>query len=41
MAFSGNSFLAKLREHADRARHPLSNPQKPERERMVVRAFLR
>jgi hypothetical protein len=41
MAFSDNAFLAKLREHADRARRLFSNPQKPERERMVVRAFLR
>ena len=41
MAFSDNVFLAKLREHADRARRLFSNPQKPERERMVVRAFLR
>ncbi|MFZ5693233.1 MAG: DUF1780 domain-containing protein [Pseudomonadota bacterium] len=40
MAFS-DAFLAKLREHADRARHLFSNPRKPERERMVVRAFLR
>lgn len=41
MAFSDNAFLAKLREHADRARRLFSNPQKPQRERMVVRAFLR
>jgi hypothetical protein len=36
-----DAFLAKLREHADRARRLFSNPRKPERERMVVRAFLR
>jgi hypothetical protein len=41
MAFSDNAFLAKLREHADRARRLFSNPRKPERERVVVRAFLR
>lgn len=41
MAFSDNAFLAKLREHADRARRLFSNPQKLQRERMVVRAFLR
>ena len=41
MAFSDNAFLAKLREYADRARRLFSNPQKPERERMIVRAFLR
>lgn len=41
MAVSDNAFLAKLREHADRARRLFSNPQKPQRERMVVRAFLR
>lgn len=41
MAFSDNGFLAKLREYADRARRLFSNPQKPERERMIVRAFLR
>lgn len=41
MAFSDNAFLAKLREHADRARRLFSNPQKSERERMLVRAFLR
>jgi len=41
MAFSDNTFLAKLREHADRARRLFSNPQKPQRKRMVVRAFLR
>ena len=41
MAFSVNAFLAKLREHADRARRLFSNPQKPERERMIVRAFFR
>lgn len=41
MAFSDNAFLAKLREQADRARRLFSNPQKPERERMIVRAFLR
>jgi hypothetical protein len=41
MAFSDNAFLAKLREYADCARHLFSNPQKPERERMIVRAFLR
>jgi hypothetical protein len=41
MAFSDNAFLAKLREYADRARRLFSNPQKPEREHMIVRAFLR
>ena len=41
MAFSDDAFLAKLRQHADRARRLFSNAQKPERERMVVRAFLR
>ena len=35
MAFSDNAFLAKLREHADRAQRFFSNPQKPERERMI------
>lgn len=41
MTFSDNASLAKLREYADRARRLFSNPQKPERERMIVRAFLR
>jgi hypothetical protein len=41
MTFSDNAFLDSLREYADRARRLFSNPQKPERERMVVRAFLR
>lgn len=41
MVFSDNTFLAKLRQHADSARRLFSNPQKPRRERMVVRAFLR
>lgn len=41
MALSDNAFLAKLRKHADRARHLFSNPRKPGRERMIVRAFLR
>lgn len=41
MAFCDDAFLAKMREYADRARLLFSNPQKPERERMIVRAFLR
>lgn len=41
MAISDKAFLANLREYADRARRLFSNPQKPERERMIVRAFLR
>lgn len=34
-------YLAELRRHAAETRTLLSNAQKPERERMVVRAFLR
>jgi hypothetical protein len=41
MALPDHAFLASLREYADRARRLFSNPQKPERERMVLRAFLR
>jgi hypothetical protein len=41
MASNHHSYIAKLREHAAEARALLSNSQKPERERMVVRAFLR
>jgi hypothetical protein len=41
MAISDNVFLGKLREHAAQTLRLFWNPQKPERERMVVRAFLR
>jgi Putative endonuclease, protein of unknown function (DUF1780) len=41
MPFFESGFLAKLLDHATQARRLFSNPQKPERERMVVRAFLR
>ena len=34
-------YLANLHRHASETRELLSNPKKPERERMVVRAFLR
>lgn len=34
-------YIAELRRHATETLSLLSNPQKPERERMVVRAFLR
>ena len=36
-----DTYLASLRTHAVETRILLSNPMKPERERMVVRAFLR
>jgi hypothetical protein len=41
MAQSDDTYLHELREHAAETRLLLSNPLKPERERMVVRAFLR
>jgi Putative endonuclease, protein of unknown function (DUF1780) len=41
MPFFESGLLAKLLDHATQARRLFSNPQKPERERMVVRAFLR
>ena len=36
-----HAYIVKLQEHAAEARALLSNSQKPQRERMVVRAFLR
>lgn len=41
MASYDDALLAKLGEYADRARRLFSNQQKPERERIIVRAFLR
>jgi hypothetical protein len=36
-----DAYLAELREHAAETRSLLSNPRKSERERMIVRAYLR
>lgn len=41
MCRSEQEYIAKLQKHAAEALALLSNAQKPERERMVVRAFLR
>lgn len=41
MSQSDEKYLAEIREHAAQTRQLLSNAQKPERERMVVRAFLK
>jgi hypothetical protein len=41
MTRSDEEYLAELRKHATEARTLFSNAQKPERERMAVRAFLR
>ncbi len=41
MSRSEQEYLANLHRHASETRELLSNPKKPERERMVVRAFLR
>jgi len=41
MSQSEQQYLTELRQHASASRALLSNAQKPERERMVVRAFLR
>ncbi len=41
MCRSEQEYIAELRRHASATRELFSNPKKPERERMVVRAFLR
>jgi hypothetical protein len=41
MAPSDDPYIAALREHTAETRSLLSNRRKPERERMVVRAYLR
>lgn len=41
MSKRDEEYLADLRKHAGDVRTLLSNPNKPERERMIVRAFLR
>jgi hypothetical protein len=41
MSANDDAYLTALREHAAETRILLSNRQKPERERMIVRAFLR
>jgi hypothetical protein len=41
MSSNDDTYLASLRTHAVETRTLISNPVKPERERMVVRAYLR
>lgn len=41
MSSNDDTYLASLRTHAAETRTLFSNPMKPERERMVVRAYLR
>ena len=41
MCQGDREYIEKLERHASNTRALLSNKQKPERERMVVRAFLR
>jgi hypothetical protein len=41
MSSNGDTYLASLRTHAAETRALLSNPMKPERERMVMRAHPR